>query len=113
MGDIVKVYGLLKLRYLPQGDSKAWATRGATRCFVDVRETPLGRRDAGAVSRGLRGQGSVNTRSTTWRGCRRQSGRSRPSISWPRIRADETPGDRGGRRDAYLGWDAGVRDALL
>ncbi|MCU4654884.1 arsenate reductase [Roseibacterium sp. SDUM158016] len=91
---------------------KALREAGHEAELVDVRETPVG--DA-VLDRflGAFGEALVNTRSTTWRGLSEDE-RGLPArtllaahpalMKRPVIEADGT---------LYLGWDAGVRSALL
>ena len=80
--------------------------------LVDVRETPL---DAATRARFVEtfGDRIVNTRSTTWRGLSEEERAADPVAllaAHPAVMKRPVIEDGG---TLYLGWDAGVRSALL
>jgi arsenate reductase-like glutaredoxin family protein len=110
-GGRMKLYGL-KTCDTCRKAVKALEAAGKPVELVDVREAPVGE----AVLAGWLdafGERLVNTRSTTWRGLSEAERAEAPLVLLGRHPAlMKRPVIEAGER-VYLGWDAGVRSALL
>jgi arsenate reductase len=108
----VKVYGLRACDTCRKA-IRALAEAGHDAVLVDVRETPL---DEATRARFLAAFGDrlLNTRSTTWRGLS-DADRALPDpdllAAHPAVM--KRPVIETGRGALHLGWDAGIRSALL
>lgn len=108
---MVDVYGL-KACDTCRKVVKALAAAGQDARLVDVRETPLSAADLDTFWQAF-GDRLLNTRSTTWRGLSEDERKKDPKVllsDHPALMKRPVIAHDGA---LYLGWDDGVRSALL